>query len=74
MIDTYDKYSWTVLSYCLCIFFILAFGAYGLIWAKFRQAAELAEVAPSTLHPCCCGRIRLLERVDIDAMALCRHV
>ena len=44
MIDTYDKYSWTVLSYCLCIFFILAFGAYGLIWAKFRQAAELAQV------------------------------
>jgi hypothetical protein len=27
-----DKYGWTVLCYCLCIFFIIVFAAYGTIY------------------------------------------
>lgn len=51
MLATDDKYGWTVLSYCLCIFFILAFAFYGLIWAKFKLAGEMVKVGPcAPLH------------------------
>ena len=44
MIAPEDKYSWTVLSYCLCIFFLTAFAIYGMAYAKFMSAAETAKV------------------------------
>eukprot|EP00281_Chroomonas_sp_CCMP1168_P018380 CAMPEP_0206232428 /NCGR_PEP_ID=MMETSP0047_2-20121206/11407_1 /ASSEMBLY_ACC=CAM_ASM_000192 /TAXON_ID=195065 /ORGANISM="Chroomonas mesostigmatica_cf, Strain CCMP1168" /LENGTH=590 /DNA_ID=CAMNT_0053656157 /DNA_START=179 /DNA_END=1948 /DNA_ORIENTATION=+ len=40
MIDPDDRYGWIVLSYCLCIFFIVAFGVYGITYAIFLGRRE----------------------------------
>mmetsp|Transcript_24016 Transcript_24016/g.60314 ORF Transcript_24016/g.60314 Transcript_24016/m.60314 type:complete len:649 (-) Transcript_24016:463-2409(-) len=39
-----DKYGWTVLAYCLCIFFLVAFALYGILWQKFLAGKEALKM------------------------------
>lgn len=40
-----DRYGWIVLSYCLCIFFIVAFAIYGVLFAYFMGRKEKVHAA-----------------------------